>query len=102
MKQELPNLQLHELTIGDTAVIVRVQGPNEIRQRLLEMGLVKNVHVELLRIAPLGDPIVIKVHGFQLSLRKEEAALVEVRICGHSNALGKRRRYRLRRGQCNG
>lgn len=70
---------LNELKDGDHAEIIKIEGAGEIRQRLLEMGLVKGVRLQLLRVAPLGDPIEIKIHNFLLSLRKEEAAQVVVK-----------------------
>ncbi|MBU0580787.1 MAG: ferrous iron transport protein A [Candidatus Margulisbacteria bacterium] len=73
--------QLNELKEGDHAEIIKIEGVGEIRQRLLEMGLIPGVHLYLIRVAPLGDPIEISVHGFYLSLRKEEAALVKVEKC---------------------
>ena len=58
--------------------MVRVLGEGALRQRILDMGLTKNAEVKVLKMAPFGDPIEITVRGFQLSLRKAEAACIEV------------------------
>ena len=69
---------LSELNIGDRAVVRDVNAKGEIKRRLLDMGLCRGVEFTVIRIAPLGDPIVIKIKGFDLSLRLEEAASVKV------------------------
>jgi Fe2+ transport system protein FeoA len=71
--------KLNELDIGDSAEVLSVEGSSDLRFRLLEMGIVRGTALSLVRVAPLGDPLVISVQGFQLSLRKEEAALILVR-----------------------
>lgn len=69
---------LHELRPGQKATVlgVRVAGP--LGQRLCEMGLVEGTHVQLIRRAPLGDPLEIEVQDYLLSLRRAEAALVDI------------------------
>ncbi len=69
---------LSELTIGETAVIRRVRGERRTTVRLLEMGLVPGTRVELRRRAPLGDPLELRVRGYALSIRKAEAAGIEI------------------------
>ncbi|MDA3810373.1 MAG: ferrous iron transport protein B [Spirochaetaceae bacterium] len=69
---------LSGLNIGDSAVVRDVKAKGEIKRRLLDMGLCRGVQFTVIRIAPLGDPIVIKIKGFDLSLRKEEAASITV------------------------
>lgn len=61
---------------GQKAKIVAVEGERDIKKRITEMGLTKGAVVEVERVAPLGDPMDIKVRGYRLSLRKEEAARV--------------------------
>ncbi|MBI4535878.1 MAG: ferrous iron transport protein A [Ignavibacteriae bacterium] len=64
---------------GDRAVVTRINGAGvTVRQRLLEMGLVKGAFVELIRFAPMGDPLEIRVGRYRLSLRRVEAATVIV------------------------
>jgi DtxR family Mn-dependent transcriptional regulator len=65
-----------DLVPGERGRVVRVQGHGAIRQRLLDMGILPEVAVEVERVAPLGDPIWIKLQGFQISLRRKEAAAV--------------------------
>lgn len=72
------NLRLNEVRIGRTVRVVRVHGEGALRQRILDMGLTKNAEVKVLKMAPFGDPIEMTVRGFELSLRKAEAACVEV------------------------
>lgn len=70
---------LSQLNIGESAVVSSVKAKGEVKRRLLDMGLCRGVEFTVIRIAPLGDPIVIKIKGFDLSLRKEEAACIEVK-----------------------
>ena len=67
------------LAVGIPAVVAEMNLPAAARARLMEMGLLVGTHVELVRFAPLGDPIEIKVRGYNLSLRKHEAELILVR-----------------------
>lgn len=69
---------LEQLTRGQRARIVRIGGQRALRRRLLDMGLVTGETVTLTAIAPLGDPLELRVKGYRLSLRKEEARLVVV------------------------
>lgn len=69
---------LNHLKIGQRAKLVRIAGKGELHKRLVDMGLVPGAVVGVERVAPLGDPIEIKLRGYHLSLRKEEAALITV------------------------
>lgn len=71
---------LDQLNPGQRARIEGIAGNDAIVQRLFEMGLVEDEEVELLRVAPLGDPMEIRLRGYNLSLRKGEAARVTVTI----------------------
>lgn len=86
-------LKLNELNIGDSAEVLSIEGSSDLRFRLLEMGIVRGTPLSLVRVAPLGDPLVISVQGFQLSLRKEEAALILVK-----KVSGFRQQKRVRHG----
>lgn len=78
------NVSLATLQPGDRGIIVRIHGSAfGITQRLLEMGLTRGTEVELVRFAPLGDPIEISVRGYRLSLRREEAESVLLRTVHH-------------------
>jgi ferrous iron transport protein A len=70
---------LTSLEVGQRAVVTAIQIPPEHRGRILEMGLLVGTLVELVRFAPLGDPVEIKVRGYNLSLRKHEAEQIFVR-----------------------
>ncbi len=76
----MPLKLLSELKRGDKGKIVRIGGGGTIRRRLLDMGLVSGSDIVMERVAPLGDPIEIKVKGYNLSLRKEEAASIQVEV----------------------
>jgi ferrous iron transport protein A len=70
---------LTSLGVGQRAVVAEIKVPAEHRGRILEMGLLVGTPVELIRFAPLGDPVEIKVRGYNLSLRKHEAEQILVR-----------------------
>jgi ferrous iron transport protein A len=71
---------LTALKVGSTGVVSEVKVPAEHRGRLLEMGLLVGTPVELVRFAPLGDPLEIKVRGYHLTLRKHEAEQIFVKV----------------------
>lgn len=71
--------QLNQLGIGCSGCVTAVGGDPEIRRRLMEMGFCSGTPVELVRRAPLGDPIEFRIRGYNLSLREEQAACVSVR-----------------------
>ena len=73
-------MALRELSPGQKAKIERIKGRGETNKRLVEMGLTPGSVVEMGRVAPLGDPVEIKVKGYHLSLRKEEAEKVMVTL----------------------
>jgi ferrous iron transport protein A len=70
--------QLADLPLGREARVVRILGNDEIALRLLEMGLTPGIEVRLIGRAPLGDPLEFEVRGYRLSIRKSEAARVEI------------------------
>ncbi len=75
-----PDLQpLTSIEVGQAATVGEIRLPPERRGRVLEMGLLVGTSVELVRFAPLGDPVEIKVRGYNLSLRKQDAELIMVR-----------------------
>ena len=71
---------LTSLEVGQRAIVTEIKVPAEHRGRILEMGLLAGTPVELVRFAPLGDPVEIKVRGYNLSLRKHEAEQILVRV----------------------
>jgi Fe2+ transport system protein FeoA len=80
MSSTAPEVALSELTVGQGGKIAALDLPPEPKQRLLEMGLTVGAHVEVVRFAPLGDPVDLKVRGYHLSIRKHEAAGIRVKM----------------------
>ena len=72
-------MKLDNLAIGKSAVIVSVGGTGALRQHFLDMGLIQGVELTMVKYAPMGDPIEIKIHDFELTLRKEDAQKIEVK-----------------------
>ena len=78
MSGAAPGVALSELAAGNGGKIAALELPPEARQRLLEMGMTVGARIEVVRYAPLGDPVDIKVRGYHLSIRKHEAAGIRV------------------------
>ncbi len=72
-------MKLGNLAIGKSAVIISVGGTGALRQHFLDMGLIQGVEVTMIKYAPMGDPIEIKIHDYELTLRKEDAQKIEVK-----------------------
>lgn len=75
-------VSLDQLTVGQKAIVVGVHGQGAIKRRLMDMGLTKGVELFVRKVAPLGDPIEINLRGYELTLRKSEAALVLIQKVG--------------------
>ena len=75
-------MTLDKLPLGQEAVITAVGGEGALRCRLLDMGLIPKTKVRIEKIAPLGDPLELRVRGYSLSLRKEDAGKIEVEGAG--------------------
>jgi len=71
-------MTLNELKIGGTAVVKKVGGEGAVRRRIMDMGVTKGVQVTLRKVAPLGDPMEITLRGYELSIRKADAAMIEI------------------------
>ena len=71
-------LTLRDVKIGETATVVKLHGEGAIKRRLMDMGITKGVVIKVVKVAPLGDPLEINVRGYELSLRKADADLIEV------------------------
>jgi len=69
---------LKDVKVGASATVVRVHGEGALRRRIMDMGVTKGVTVKVVKVAPLGDPMELSVRGYQLSLRKADAAMIEV------------------------
>lgn len=72
--------KLNELEAGQSGNIVSFKGKSDLKRHLMGMGFVKGAEIELKRIAPLGDPVEIRIKGYSISLRKEEAKNIEVEL----------------------
>ena len=69
---------LKEVTIGSSAKVVKLHGEGAVKRRIMDMGITKGVEVYVRKVAPLGDPIEVTVGGYELSIRKDDAAMIEV------------------------
>ena len=69
---------LKDARIGQTVTVVKVHGEGGVRRRIMDMGITKRVEIFVRKVAPLGDPIEINVRGYELSLRKADAEMIEV------------------------
>ena len=70
---------LKDAKIGDIVTVVKRHGEGAVRRRIMDMGITKNVEIFIRKVAPLGDPIEINVRGYELSLRKADAEMIEIR-----------------------
>lgn len=73
-------MTLRELSPGQAAKVVAVNAEGGFRRRIMDMGITTGIGIKMIKVAPLGDPIEVTVRGYQLSLRKEEAASIEVEL----------------------
>ena len=71
---------LKEVKVGNTCRVVKLHGEGATRRRIMDMGLTKGVEVYVRKLAPLGDPIEVTVRGYELSIRKADAEMVEVEM----------------------
>lgn len=69
---------LKAVKVGDTVKVVKLHGEGAVKRRIMDMGLTKGVQVHVRKVAPLGDPIELTVRGYELSLRKVDAEMIEV------------------------
>ena len=69
---------LKDVKVGENTRVIKVHGQGALKRRIMDMGVTKGVEIYVRKLAPLGDPIEINVRGYELSLRKEDASLIEV------------------------
>ncbi len=69
---------LKQAKIGDTVKVVKLHGEGAIKRRIMDMGITKGVEIYVRKVAPLGDPIEVTVRGYELSLRKADAEMIEI------------------------
>ena len=69
---------LKQVKIGETVKVVKLHGEGAVKRRIMDMGITKGVEVYVRKVAPLGDPVEVNVRGYELSLRKDDAEMIEV------------------------
>ena len=69
---------LNEVQVGQTVKVVKLHGQGPVKRRIMDMGLTKGTEVFVRKVAPLGDPIELNIRGYELSIRKDDAANIEV------------------------
>ena len=69
---------LRDVKIGQTVTVVKLHGEGPVKRRIMDMGITKGVEILVRKVAPLGDPMELNVRGYELSVRKSDAALIEV------------------------
>ena len=70
---------LRQAKIGETVKVVKLHGEGAVKRRIMDMGITKGVEVFIRKVAPLGDPVEVNVRGYELSLRKADADMIEVK-----------------------
>ena len=69
---------LNQVTVGETVKVTKIAGEGPIKRRIMDMGITKGVEIYVRKVAPLGDPVEITVRNYELSVRKADAAIIEV------------------------
>lgn len=69
---------LRQAKVGETVKVVKLHGEGAVKRRIMDMGLTKGVEVHVRKVAPLGDPVEVTVRGYELSIRKADAEMIEV------------------------
>ena len=69
---------LKQVKVGETVKVVKLHGEGAVKRRIMDMGLTKGVEVYVRKVAPLGDPVEVTVRGYELSIRKADAEMIEV------------------------
>ena len=70
---------LKEAKVGENVSVVKLHGEGAVKRRIMDMGITRGVEVHIRKVAPLGDPIEVTVRGYELSLRKADAEMIEIR-----------------------
>ena len=69
---------LRQVKVGETVSVVKLHGEGAVKRRIMDMGITKGVQVYVRKVAPLGDPVEVNVRGYELSIRKNDAEMIEV------------------------
>lgn len=79
MKRENGNMRtLKQVAVGETVTVKKLSGSGPVKRRIMDMGITKGVEIYVRKVAPLGDPFEVTVRGYELSLRKADAEMIEV------------------------
>ena len=70
---------LKQAKVGDTVTVVKLHGEGAVKRRIMDMGITKGVEVHVRKVAPLGDPVEVTVRGYELSIRKADAEMIEIK-----------------------
>ena len=79
---------LRDARIGETVTVKKIHGTGAVKRRIMDMGITKNVEIYVRKVAPLGDPVELTVRGYELSLRKADAEMIEVKEAEDATAPG--------------
>ena len=71
-------MTLRDAQVGSTVVVTKIEGDSAYKRRIMDMGITKGTQIFVRKVAPLGDPVEVTVRGYELSLRKEDAQMIEV------------------------
>ena len=71
-------MTLKEVSVGQTVKVAKLDGEGPVKRRIMDMGITKGVEVYVRKVAPLGDPVAVTVRGYEVSIRKADAAMIEV------------------------
>ena len=71
-------MTLGDAKVGSTVVVTKIEGDSAYKRRIMDMGITKGIPVYIRKVAPLGDPVEVTIRGYELSLRKDDAQMVEV------------------------
>ena len=69
---------LRDLKVGESGTVVKLHGEGAVKRRIMDMGITKGVQVSIRKVAPLGDPVELNVRGYELSIRKADAEMIEI------------------------
>ena len=71
-------MTLRDAQVGSTVVVTKIEGDSAYKRRIMDMGITKGVEIHIRKVAPLGDPIELNIRGYELSVRKQDAQMIEV------------------------
>ena len=73
-------LTLKEVKVGQSCRVLKINGEGALRRRIMDMGITRHTEIYVRKVAPLGDPLEVKVRGYELTIRKSEASIIEVEL----------------------